>query len=466
MFKGDNMAYYCSNCGKKIDDENQKFCIQCGRPLKLNDYQKKLGFINAEKEHKSEHYEMEILSLMEYHDTMIGKYESCHLKIVSYSPHNILCKFKMDFEKQEINFIPPEHPKNNYLKTPFSIRFSDITGYETLPSGFGVCFNEFDWIVLKNHPCAMTLAEILSDIIEYNKEFHNETFKVREAWGKYDILKEDKCLVGFNVAEEKLKLVSLRFNFKAKILNLYLEKRTRPRLYENYVSSFLNQEISLKNILRFEADEKKFKIFYKMTCSNKDYLGNLYFRIFNDDAREKQYMETLKDFLYETVEYNKRHHIENYQEEFETYSEHIDKRTKNFISRNQGDSLMTYCFNCGAELFEEDQKFCIKCGADLSAERKRREEESDALYDEENEKREEHYSYDYDKERQHIIDEEESEEDREPIWVLDFKNAPRHPFAPHEIYSNGNLVLKSAIGSDEHNQWLKRKREREKRKKH
>ena len=66
MFKGDNMLYYCSNCGEKIDDENQKFCIQCGRQLKLNDYQKKLKFINAEKEHLGEHYEMEILSLMEY----------------------------------------------------------------------------------------------------------------------------------------------------------------------------------------------------------------------------------------------------------------------------------------------------------------------------------------------------------------------------------------------------------------
>ena len=61
MFKGDNMSYYCSNCGKKITDENQKFCIQCGRPLKLNDYQKKLEFINAEKEHQSENYEMEII---------------------------------------------------------------------------------------------------------------------------------------------------------------------------------------------------------------------------------------------------------------------------------------------------------------------------------------------------------------------------------------------------------------------
>lgn len=461
MFKGDNMSYYCSNCGKKITDENQKFCIQCGRPLKLNDYQKKLEFINAEKEHLSENYEMEILSLMEYHDTMIEKYESCHLKIVSFYPNNILCKFKMDFEKQEIGFIPPEHLKNNYLKTPFSIRFSDITGYETLPTGFRICFNEFDWIVLKNRPCAMTLAEILSNIIEYNKEFNKETFKVIEAWGKYDILKEEKSLVGFNVADKKLKLVSLRFNFKDKTLNLYLEKRTRPRPYENYVSSFLNQEISLKNILRFEEDEKKFKIFYKMEYSNKEYMGNLYFRIFNDEEDEKQYMETLKDFLYETIEYNKKHHSENYAEEFETYSEHADKRKKNFDSRNQGDSLMTYCFNCGAELVEEDQKFCIKCGADLSAERKRREEESDALYDEEIEKRDEHYSYDPDDEWQGIVDAEESEEDREPTWVMDFKNAPRHPFATHEIYSDGNLVLKSAIGSDEHNQWQKRKRERE-----
>ena len=461
MFKGDNMLYYCSNCGEKIDDENQKFCIQCGRQLKLNDYQKKLKFVNAENEHLGEHYEMEILSLMEYHDTMIEKYESCHLKIVSHYPQNILCKFKMDFEKQEIVFIPPEDPKNNYLKTPFSIRFSDITGYETLSSGFGICFNEFDWIVLKNRPCAMTLTEILSNIIEYNKEFNKETFKVREAWGKYDILKEEKCLVGFNVAEKKLKLVSLRFNFKDKTLNLYLEKRTRPRPYENYVSSFLNQEISLKNILRFEADERKFKIFYKMECSNKDYMGNLYFRIFNDDAYEKQYIETLKDFLIETIEYNKIHHSENYMEEFETYSEHVDKRKKSFDSRNQGDSLMTYCFNCGAELVEEDQKFCIKCGADLSAERKRREEESDALYNEEIKKREEYYSYDSDEGQERIIDAEESEEDREPIWVMDFKNAPRHPFATNEIYSDGNLVLKSAIGSDEQNQWLKRKRERE-----
>ena len=122
---------------------------------------------------------------------------------------------------------------------------------------------------------------------------------------------------------------------------------------------------------------------------------------------------------------------------------------------------MTHCFNCGAELAEEDQKFCIECGADLSAERKRREEESDALYNEEIEKREEHYSYDPDEEQQRIIDVEGDEEDREPIWVLDFKNAPRHPFATNEIYNDGNLVLKSAIGSDEQNQWLKRKRERE-----
>ena len=148
-------------------------------------------------------------------------------------------------------------------------------------------------------------------------------------------------------------------------------------------------------------------------------------------------------------------------EEFETYSEHVDKRKKNFVSRNQGDSLMAYCFNCGTELVEEDQKFCIKCGADLSAERKRREEESDDLYNEEIKKMEENYSYDSDEERERIIDAEESEEDREPIWVLDFKNAPRHPFATNEIYNDGNLVLKSAIGSDEHNQWRKRKRERE-----
>ena len=83
---------------------------------------------------------------------------------------------------------------------------------------------------------------------------------------------------------------------------------------------------------------------------------------------------------------------------------------------------------------------------------------------EENKKRKEYGSYDHDEEWQRILDAEDSE-DREPIWVMDFKNAPRHPFALHEIYSQGNLVLKSAIGTDEHDQWLKRKREREELKK-
>ena len=76
-------------------------------------------------------------------------------------------------------------------------------------------------------------------------------------------------------------------------------------------------------------------------------------------------------------------------------------------------------------------------------------------------KNKEYNSYGADDEWQRTIDAEGSEEDREPIWVMDFKNAPRHPFALYEISSDGNLVLKSAIGSDEHNKWLKRKRERE-----
>ncbi len=73
---------------------------------------------------------------------------------------------------------------------------------------------------------------------------------------------------------------------------------------------------------------------------------------------------------------------------------------------------------------------------------------------------EEYYSYDPNEEWQRILDAEEAE-DREPVWVLDFKNVPRHPFAVNEISTDGNFVLKSAIGTDEHDQWLKRKRERE-----
>lgn len=74
-------------------------------------------------------------------------------------------------------------------------------------------------------------------------------------------------------------------------------------------------------------------------------------------------------------------------------------------------------------------------------------------------------SYDSEEELRHSLDAEDSEEDREPVWVMDFKNAPKHPYAINEIYKDGNLVLKSAIGSDEHDQWLKRKREREERRK-
>lgn len=76
-------------------------------------------------------------------------------------------------------------------------------------------------------------------------------------------------------------------------------------------------------------------------------------------------------------------------------------------------------------------------------------------------KNKEYNSYDSDDELRHSQYAEDSEEDREPIWVMDFKNAPRHPYALQEISIDGNLVLKSAIGSDEHDQWLKRKRERE-----
>ena len=34
---------------------------------------------------------------------------------------------------------------------------------------------------------------------------------------------------------------------------------------------------------------------------------------------------------------------------------------------------MNYCFNCGAELMDKDQKFCIKCGIDLREYKQRRE---------------------------------------------------------------------------------------------
>jgi hypothetical protein len=97
----------------------------------------------------------------------------------------------------------------------------------------------------------------------------------------------------------------------------------------------------------------------------------------------------------------------------------------------------------------------------LKAKAHARDEYRRRLIYEEYKKRKECNSPDPDDEWQRSLDAEDSEEDREPIWVMDFKNAPRHPYALQEISIDGNLVLKSAIGSDEHDQWLKRKRERE-----
>ena len=108
-----------------------------------------------------------------------------------------------------------------------------------------------------------------------------------------------------------------------------------------------------------------------------------------------------------------------------------------------------------------DDKDMCKVFNHLKAKAHAHDEYQRRLIYEEYKKKKEHNSYDPDEEWKHILDAEDSEEDREPIWVMDFKDAPRHPFALPEIYSDGNLVLKSAIGSDEHNQWLKRKRERE-----
>ena len=76
-------------------------------------------------------------------------------------------------------------------------------------------------------------------------------------------------------------------------------------------------------------------------------------------------------------------------------------------------------------------------------------------------KNKKHESYDSDDEWLHKLYYDESEEDREPIWGMDFKNVSMHPSNTLEIFSAGNLVFKSAVGSVEHDQWLKRKRERE-----
>lgn len=194
---------------------------------------------------------------------------------------------------------------------------------------------------------------------------------------------------------------------------------------------------------------------------------------------------------------------------------------------------MKFCFNCGTQLLEDDQKFCINCGAKLKEEdpdlesgntdndpqitnyydyfdnavddesksienesvflsvdmegntflkmeegfddkdmdkvfnhlkakaHEHDEYQSHLIY-EENKKREEYYSYDPEENRQRILDAAESEEDREPISVLDFKDAPIHPFATTEIYSDGNLVFKPAFGTIEYEEWLERERERQK----
>lgn len=108
-----------------------------------------------------------------------------------------------------------------------------------------------------------------------------------------------------------------------------------------------------------------------------------------------------------------------------------------------------------------DDKDMDRVFTHLKAKAHARDEYRNRLIYEEYKKREKNNSYDNDDEWIHRLYIEESEEDREPIWIWDFKDIPRHNYARHEIYSHGNLVLKSAIGSDEHDQWLKRKRERE-----
>lgn len=371
------MSYFCDSCGKKITDENQMFCNECGSQLRLTETQKKSPFINTQKEHQSKRFERDVLDLIHYQNTIIMEYESTDLKIESENPENINCQFKMDFEKWEMQFIPPKNKKQNNLKSPFSIEFKDITAYESkLPNGYGISFNKFDWIIIKNRQYALTLTDILNEIIEYNKEHHKENFKWKEAWEPYAILRGEKFVVGFKITDKRQKMVNLKFDFK--------EKRIVP-CFEKAIMSFgmkVSQEyhyesIPFKDIIKYEIDDRHFKIFYKEPYPNNNFLGILDFKVSDLSIEEKQYIATLKEFLYATIEYNKRHHKENYERELLTYGEYVNKRKKQQKNRSfsdfensKKDYEFKYCFECGAKLVEENQKFCIKCGADLSAEKK------------------------------------------------------------------------------------------------
>ena len=185
--------------------------------------------------------------------------------------------------------------------------------------------------------------------------------------------------------------------------------------------------IPLKDIIKYEIDDRHFKIFYKMPYPQNDLLGTLDFKLANSSIEEKQYVETLKEFLYETVEYNKSHHKENYKRELETHDEHANKRKKqekhgNFadVKNTEEKYNLNYCFKCGAKLVEENQKFCIKCGADLSAERKRYDDFVQSKHDDEEAVSDRSYE-DCDRDKQSYEDEydyQSSSEDEEESSVI------------------------------------------------